>query len=268
MCRVRVPRAECAGTRACVSTDVTDGRGQTDGWTDGKHSGMHTHSSAGAKRSMHGGAGTPHQRLRVCARAAGALTQQAKARARLPARPGGVGTLTTGDGLGGRGRVKPARGWGGTLVPTLLIERDSCLYRHTTAKETALGENNNKKSPNPQNNKYIQHLLPPANVWQELSGLQDYKTAGEIVSKSSGRKPPFHSMRMGMEEPVQSVVQVRCFQLCQDSQQRARDRIRPFRRGGWCLQLGVEVYDLGHPKRSPWQARASTSIKSRALALS
>lgn len=248
-------QGKSASCRACRHTSMCahrhDGRERTDRWTDGKHSGTHPHGSAGAKGSVHGGAGTPRQRLRVCARAAGALTQQAKARARLPARLSGVGTLTTGNGLGDRGRVKPARGRGGTLVPTLLIERDSCLRRRTTAKETAFGENNNKKSPNPQNNTYIQHLLPRENVWQELSELQDSKTAGQRVSKPSGRRLPFHSTGKGMEEPVQSMVQVRCFQLCQDSQQSARDRIRPFRREGRCLQLGVEVYDLGHPKRSP-----------------
>lgn len=33
MCRVKVPRAERADTRACVHTDMTDGRGRTDGQT-------------------------------------------------------------------------------------------------------------------------------------------------------------------------------------------------------------------------------------------
>lgn len=147
-------QGKSASCRACRHTSTCarrhDGRERTDRRTDGKHSGTHPHGSAGAKGSVHGGAGTPRQRLRVCARAAGALAQQAKARARLPARLSGVGTLTTGNGLGGRGRVKPARGRGGTLVPTLLIERDSCLRRRTTAKETAFGENNNnKKKPQP-----------------------------------------------------------------------------------------------------------------------
>lgn len=93
--------------------------------------------------------------------------------------------------------MKPARGWGGALVLMFLIERDSCLHHPTAAKETALGENNNKKSPNPQNTKYIQHLLPRANVWQELSRLQDTRTAGQKVSTPSGRRPPFHSARKG-----------------------------------------------------------------------
>lgn len=183
LCRVCRHTSMCAHRR--------DGWERTDRWTNGKHSGTHAHSSADAKGSMHGGAGTPLQHLRVCARAAGAITQQAKAHARLPARPSGVGTLTTGNGLGVRGRVKPARGWGGTLVLTLLIERDSCLHHHTTAKETALGENNNKKSPNPQNNKYIQHLLPHANVWQELSGLQDSRAAGKEFPSRVGEGHPF-----------------------------------------------------------------------------
>lgn len=97
MRRVRVPRAERAGTRACVCTE------RTDGWTDGKHSGTHTHGSAGAKGSVHGGAGTPRQCLRVRARAAGALAQQAKARARLPARPMAWAHSPQGMGWGSEG---------------------------------------------------------------------------------------------------------------------------------------------------------------------
>ena len=189
-----MPHAECAGTRARVRTDTTDGRGQTGGRTCG------TAARTPAAQLVPRGAC-----MAVPARAAGALARQAKARARLPARRSGVGTLTTGSGLGGSGRVKPARGRGGTSVPTLLIERDSCLHRHPTAKETALGENNNKRSPNPRNNKYIQHLLPLANVWQELSGLQGSKTEHR-VSKARGRRPCFHSMGKGMEQPVHSVV--------------------------------------------------------------
>lgn len=198
-CRAAAGRAGSeprAGTRARVRTDVTDGRGQT----DGKHSNTHTHGAVGAEGKV---LGTPRQHLRVCA-ALQVRSPASRSRCTPAGTPQQRGHTHHSERAGGRGKVKPARGRGGTLVPTLFIERDSCLHHQTTAKETALGENNNNKSSNPQNNKYLQHLLPRANVWQELGGLQDSQTVGQRVSKLSGRRSPFHSTGKGTEVSVQS----------------------------------------------------------------
>lgn len=248
-CRAAAGRAGSeprAGTRARVRTDVTDGRGQT----DGKHSNTHTHGAVGAEGKVLGGAGTPRQHLRVCA-ALQVRSPASRSRCTPAGTPQQRGHTHHRERAGGRGKVKPARGWGGTLVPTFFIERDSCLHPQTTAKETALGENNNNKKLQPS-----EQQIPPTLVasCKCLAGAQ--RVAGLPNSWAKGFQAEWEKVALPLHREGDGGVgveleQVRCFQMCPLSQQRAQGGIRPFRRGGRYLQLCVEVYDLCHPKRSP-----------------
>lgn len=168
------------------------------GWTEGS-SGTHPQSLAGAKGSRHGSAGT--------AASTGMCVQVLQVRS--PSKPKLVHACLAwahspqGMGWGGEGGVKPARGWGGSLVLTLLIERDSCLHRCTTVKETALGENNNnKKAP-------ILKTTNTSNTCYPGRGCGGYrapKQLGKGFPSRLGEGHLFTARKGVMEELVQNEI--------------------------------------------------------------